>query len=202
MLIIDPERGAIPNYIWVAVQENMVKSLKVVSKDQGSINEDYAFVVQKNKMLPSTEDFEKNNYFVNSLIASAIPDNKSTNFDENQDVIFHFDLYVRGENEDDGVNPLVPADDAAVQRLQYLAAMVQATITNLKNFYQGLSSGQIAPGRVSVVFNPVDDPEDSSTPYAPARVIFPCKFPYRAVDLNGLPALEAVRIAFQNWIVP
>ena len=142
----------------------------------------------------------ENTWFVNSIIASVDLDDKSGFFSGNQDVIFYFDLYVRGENEDDGVNPLVPADDAAVQRLQYLMAMVQATLQNLANFYQGLTSGQIAPGMPRGIFNPVENPEESSTPYAPARIIFPCKFPYTTIDLTGLLDLEDVRISFQNWL--
>jgi len=201
MGIINPETGAISNYLWVGAQEGIATILEGVSTAQSVINPDYAFQVHKNLYRPSIEDIE-NAMMVNVLIAK-VDSTDEDHFSETHIVTYNIDCYVRGKNEDDPDNPgsLVPADEVAVQRLHYLCAMVESGLTNLYNFYLGLASGEIMPDKISLVFNPVDDASESATPYAPARFEFICKFPYTAQDLTGLPDLEQTFLDLGTWSV-
>jgi hypothetical protein len=190
MGIINPETGAIANYKWVTAQEGIKTYLEAVSTAQAIKNPAYAFKVEKNLYRPTIESIY-NVSLVNILIASVTSDGNETNFSKNHIVTFHIDCYVRGQNEDnpDAPGTLVPADEVAVERLHYLCAMVEYGLTNLANFYQSLNSGEIMPDKISLIFNPVDDPANNADVYAPARFQFVCKFPYVPQDLQNLPSL-------------
>ena len=196
---IKPEIGAIANYLWVTAQEGIALSISAVRDAQTLINPDYYFDVHQNMYRPSIEDLV--GAFVNIHIASATSADGETNFNKTHIVTYNIDCYVLGKNEDDAdeLRALVPADEAAVQRLQYLCAMVEYALTKLAGFYKGLNSGQIVPDKIDLTFNPVDDAAESATPYAPARFQFVCKFPYNAADLTGLPALEKAFIDMSKW---
>lgn len=198
-MLIDPENGAISNFLWVEAQEGIKIILEGISDIQKAINPDYEFQVHKNLYRPSIEQIE-NTALVNIRIGN-VATKIETNFDETDVVTFFIDCYVRGRNEDDPDNfgSLVPADEAAVERLNYLVAMVRYGITALSNFYLGLNSGEIIPGKIGIVFNPVEDAADSATPYAPAQITFTCEFPYERADLTNLPELEAVKATLSNW---
>ena len=200
MGIITPETGAISAFLWVAAQEGMKTILETVSEEQATINPDYAFTVYLNKYNPVIEDMSETGAMVNVRIG-RVESIDSTNFGATHKVTFLFDCYVRGKNEESPVDgdPLVPADEVAVQRLHYLISMVYSGMTNLKNFYKGLSSGKIIPGEIGVVFNPVKDPEETFEPYAPAQVTFTCKFPYEAIDLQNLPEYKATFVDLNSW---
>ena len=116
-------------------------------------------------------------------------------------IAFFLDCYVRGQNEDDldGIVSLVPADEVAVERLHYLVAMVYNGITSLANFYQGLGSGEIIPGKIGVIFNPVENAGESAEPYAPAQITFECDFPYECQDLISLPEFESAKLDLGIW---
>lgn len=201
MSLITPEVGAIPRYLWDVAQENIKGLLEVVSIAQTILNPDYAFVVEQDVFRPTIEDITQNNHLVNILVAQVVSDGNETNFDKTHVVTYNIDCYVQGKNEDDSDNPgsLIPADEVAVARLKYLCAMVEFGLTNLANFYQGLESGEIMPDKIDLTFNPVDDAEDGSTPYAPARFQFVCKFPYTPQDLENLPDLSQVLVDLNVW---
>lgn len=201
MSVVNPETGAINNFLWVDAQEGSRIILQGISDAQSAINPDYAFQVVKNMYRPSIEQIE-NVSLVNIRIGQVVNKDES-NYDMTQTVTYFFDCYVRGKNEDDPDNPgsLVPADEVAVDRLHYLVAMVYYGVTALRNYYVGLSSGQIVPGKLGIVFNPVEDPDDSFTPYAPAQITFTCDFPYEVQDLTDLPALTAVKATLDAWAV-
>ena len=197
MGIINPEVNAIPNYLWVKYQEGIYTALKATSTAQAAINSEYQFNVHKNLYRPKLATLIKQ--FVNVIIADVTAEDTQNNFDKTHIVTFNIDCYVRGENEGDPGDPnvLVPADEVAVERLHYLLAMAEFTITALPNYYMGLSSGQVVPDKITTTFNPVDDAEEAQTPYAPARVQMTAKFDYTMKDLE-LPALQAIKIAFEN----
>jgi hypothetical protein len=199
MGVINTETGAIEEFLWIKAQDGIKIILESVSGSQSAINSDYAFQVHSNLYRPSIESIE-NVAMVNIRIG------KVDNIDETyasmtQQVTYYIDCYVRGQNEGDPDNPvsLVPADEAAVQRLHYLVAMVYSGITNLANYYFGLNSGEIVPGKIGIVFNPVEDVEDSATPYAPAQITFTCDFPYDVQDLTGLPEWESTYVKLSSW---
>ncbi|MCK5613745.1 hypothetical protein KAR91_68405 [Candidatus Pacearchaeota archaeon] len=200
MGIINPEVGAIDQYLWVKAQEGIKLSLEAVRDAQKAINNDYDFDVHENLYRPTIEKIE-NKALVNILIAQVVSDANETNFDKTHNVTYNIDCYVRGRNEDDPDSPgsLVPADEVAVERLQYLCAMVEFGLTKLANFYQGLNSGEIIPDKIDLTFNPVDDAAEAATPYAPARFQFVCKFPYTPQDLENLPVLEQSFIDLSEW---
>jgi len=200
MGIINPEPGAINNYLWVAAQEGIKLALKAVRDAQVLINPDYDFDVNENLYRPTIEKIE-NKAFVNILIAKVFSENNESNFNKTHVVTYNIDCYVRGRNEDNPDNPgsLVPADEVAVERLQYLCAMVEYGLTKLANFYFSLNSGEIVPDKIDLTFNPVDDAAESATPYAPARFQFICKFPYDAQDLDNLPSLEKIVISLSEF---
>lgn len=202
MGIITPPPGAIPNYLWVQAQQGMKAILKAVSADQELFNSDYKFRVETNLYRPTIEEIE-NVALVNILIREVTSDEHETNFAKNHVVKYNFDCYVRGQNEDDPDNPgsLVPADEVAVERLQYLCAQVEYGLTELVNFYQGVLPGDIYPDKLDLTFNPVEDAAESATPYAPARFEFICKFPYSPKDLENLPALTEVLTNLADWAV-
>lgn len=198
-MLIDPETGAIENFLWVQAQEGIRIVLQGISDSQKDYNSDYEFTVHKNMYRPKIEDVTK--FGMVNIRIGNITTEDDTNFDATDIVPFLIDCYVRGENENDPDNPgsLVPADEVAVERLYYLVAMVRYGITMLENFYQSLSSGEIMSGKIGIAFNPVEDAEDSATPYAPAQVTFTCRFPYNYTDLSGLPELEAVKADLTKW---
>ncbi len=200
MGIIDPETGAIANFLWVSAQEGIVKILETISKEQSDINSDYYFKVQKNNYKPEVDDFEDNQLMVNVRIAK-VDTVDDTSFGSTHEVTFYIDCYSRGKIEDDPdeVGSLVPSDDVAVQRLHYLLAMVLNGMTNLKYIYKGLSQGNITPGKLGIVFNPVPDAENTAETYAPAQITFMCKFPYEAQDLQNLPEYESTLADFTSW---
>jgi hypothetical protein len=200
MGIINPETGAIDNFLWTEAQEGIKLILEEVSTAQALINPDYAFIVYLNKYRPIIEDFTNNRAMVNVRIGPVASEN-ATNFDATHKVTFYLDCYVRGENEDDPDNAgeLVPTDEVAVQRLHYLVAMVYSGMTNLKNIYFKLSQGKIVPGEIGVVFNPIPSVENSAETYAPAQVTFTAKFPYECQDLTGLPAFESAFTNLGTW---
>lgn len=199
MGVIKPETGAIPNFLWVEAQEGIQTLLEGVSTAQALLNPDYAFKVYSNLYRPSIENIE-NTSMVNIRIGQ-VQSKDETNFEMTQTVTYFIDCYVRGMNEDDpdNVGSLVPADEVAVQRLHYLASMVFFGMTNLANFYMGLNSGEIVPGKIGVIFNAVEDAADSATPYAPAQITFTCDFPYVAQDLINLPEYESTLIDLNTW---
>ena len=196
MGIINSEMGAIPNFLWVAAQQDMTTALRAISTAQEAINPDYAFKVEENLYRPTIENLE-NVCFVNNRIDRMDPLDV-TIYDETQKVMHVFDCYVRGKNEQHG-SSLVPADEVAVQRLHYLVAMVYYSLTQLTKYYHGLNSDKISPKGLNVIFNPVEDVENSFEPYAPAQVQYEIWYPYSYKDHENLPDLEAVRVAFNNW---
>lgn len=198
-MLIDPETGAIEHFLWVQAQEGIRIALQGISDSQKAYNPDYEFDVHKNMYRPKIEDVTK--FGMVNIRIGNITTEDDTNFDATDIVPFLIDCYVRGQNENDPDNPgsFVPADEAAVERLHYLVAMVRYGITALVNFYLGLNSGEIIPMKIGIVNNPVEDAEDSATPYAPAQVTLTCKFPYEHADLTGLPELEAVKADLTTW---
>lgn len=199
MGIIKPETGAIANYLWVQAQEGIALSIQAVQDAQVLINPDYAFDVHQNLYRPTIEHLT--GAFVNIHIQSVRSADGETNFNKTHIVTYNIDCYVLGKNEDDPdeLRDLVPADEAAVQRLHYLCAMVEFALTKLANFYHSMGSGQIIPDKIDLNFNPVVDATESATPYAPARFQFVCKFPYNAQDLTGLPDLDQAFIDIGTW---
>lgn len=200
MGIINPEVGAIQNYLWVTAQNGIADSIEAIRVDQVAINPEYDFNIYQNLFRPTIEDVGEHG-MVNIIIGDVNSDDHETNFDKTHVVTYRIDCYWRGQNEDDPDDPgsLVPADEVAVQRLQYLCAMVEYALTKLANFYQGLVSGQIVPDKISLTFNPMDDPSESATPYAPARFEFVCKFPYESQDLENLPSLDELFVDLTTW---
>lgn len=200
MSIINPEVGAIDNYLWVKAQEGIKLSLEAVRDAQNAINTDYDFDIETNLYRPTIEKIE-DRAFVNILIGRVTSDDSETNFNKTHIVTYNIDCYVRGRNEDNPDDPgsLVPADEVAVERLQYLCAMVEFALTKLANFYQSLNSGDIIPDKIDLNFNPVEDASESVTPYAPARFEFICKFPYNPQDLENLPELNESFVSFSDW---
>lgn len=200
MGIIDPEIGAIANFLWVEAQEGIKTILEAISTAQTAINPDYAFTTHLNKYSPQIEDMDDTGAMVNIRVGD-VKSEDVTNFSATHKVTYYIDCYVRGKNEDDPdpENPMVPADEVAVQRLHYLAAMVYSGMTNLKDFYKSLKQGQIVPGDVNIVFNPVKDVENSAEPYAPAQITFTCKFPYESEDLSDLPEYKATFTDLGSW---
>lgn len=200
MGIINPEVGAIDNYLWVTAQEGIKTTLEAVRDAQKLINPDYDFQVETNLYRPTIESIE-DTALVNILIGPVNSDGAQTDFSKNHVVTYNIDCYVRGRNEDNPDNPgsLVPADEVAVQRLQYLCAMVEYGLTELAGFYKSLNSGEIMPDKISLNFNPVDDAAESATPYAPARFEFICIFPYTPQDLTGLPSLSESLTTVGEW---
>lgn len=195
MGVINPESGAIDNYKFVEAQENYVGILKAISTAQSGINTDYEFEVGYNVFRPTIQNDLKNKSFVNVLIGNVISQNSSRQ-NKDQEVEFYFDCYQLGENEDP-----YPADEVAVQRLQYLCAMVEYGLTALQNYYASLGqsgNGEIRPGELSLQFNSVEDADDSFKPYAPARFTQKVMFSYTAAT-PILPDLETITIDLQNY---
>ena len=199
MGIIKPETGAIANYLWVQAQEGIALSIAAVRDSQNTINPDYYFDIHQNLYRPTIEDLV--GQFVNIIVQSVSSADGETNFNKTHIVTYNIDCYVLGKNEDDPdeLRSLVPADEVAVQRLQYLCAMVEFALTKLANFYHSMGSGNIIPDKIDLNFNPVDDASESATPYAPARFQFVCKFPYNAQDLTGLGDLDQAFIDIGKW---
>ena len=197
--VVNPETGAIEEFLWVEAQDGIKLLLEGVSDAQELINPDYAFKVYKNLYRPSIEQIE--NISMVNIRIGQVQSKDETNFSMTHTVTYFLDCYVRGQNEADPEAPttLVPADEVAVERLHYLAAMVYFGVTNLANYYMGLSSGEIVPGKIGIIFNPVEDAENSSEPYAPAQITFTCDFPYDCQDLQNLPSFEAVKVDFTKW---
>lgn len=200
MSLINPEAEAIDRYLWDYAQESIQALLQVISTGQTAINPAYKFVVVKNQYRPSIESLTENNHLVNIIIGQVISDGLESNFNKNHVVTYNIDCFVQGFNEDDAGN-LVPADEAAVDRLTYLCAMVEFGLTKLANYYLDDSrfTNKIVPEKLDLTFNPVDDASDSATPYAPARFSYVVKFPYEPQDLENLPLLEATKLTFQNF---
>jgi len=197
--IINPPIGAIQDFLWVDAQEGIKAILDAISTAQEVFDENYAFKNYTNLYRPSIEQIE--NIAMTNIRIANVTTVDEDNFNATHRVTYNVDCYIRGNNEDDPDNPgsLVPADEVAVQRLHYLVAMVYYGITDLANFYKNLGSGKIIPGKIGIVFNPVEDSENSYEPYAPAQITFECDFPYTYKDLENLPDLEAVKITLQNW---
>lgn len=203
MPLIDPPVGAIDRYLWDKAQDSIVDILKAVSTDQAALNPDYAFIVDKDKYLPTIEDITLNNHYVNIYVATVVSDEFENNFSKNHIVTYNIDLYIKGENTDDPDNPgsLIPPDEAAVAKLKYLAAMVEYGLTKLANFYMSNADlvNKIMPGKIDLTLNPVVDVNEGAFPYAPARFQFVNKFPYEAQDLENLPALTDSLVDLANW---
>ena len=202
MSVINPEAGAITNYLWVTAQEGIALALEAVSTAQTLINADYEFEVNENLFAPKIEDITKFS-MVNITIASVTSDGSETNFSKTHNVTYNIDCYVRGRDEDDpdSVGSLVPATKVAVQRLQYLCAMVEFGLTKLANFYASKDAliNKMMPDKIDLVYGNIEDAEESSTPYAPARFTFVCRFPYDAQDLDNLPSLELLFTDANIW---
>ena len=77
--------------------------------------------------------------------------------------------------------------------------MVYYGLTKLTEYYKSLNSGEIMPKGLNIVFNAVEDVEDSFTPYAPAQVQYEIWYPYEYKDFENLPSLEKVTTTFKNW---
>jgi hypothetical protein len=201
MGIVNPPANAIQNYLWVKAQEGIVALLKDVASQQAIIDPLYNFSVLYNQYRPSIENLS-DGAFVNVLIGDVVPSN-DTNSSKNHIVKYFIDCYYLGENEesDDDPRPLVPADETASQRLQYLCAMVESGLTALSNYYYSLNSGEIMPMSIDLNFNEVIDAKDSYTPYAPARFIYSCMFPYEPKSLENLPTLERLKTTSSFFIV-
>jgi hypothetical protein len=199
MPLINPETGAVEQYIWVVFQQGLKAALQAVSDAQALINPAYKFRVETNLYRPTIEQIE-NQALVNILIDGYDPMN-STQSIEDHLVSFHFDCYVRGRNENDPDNPgsLIPADQVAVERLHYLCAQVGYGIKKLEDYYMGLSDNkQVNRGKLSLKFNPVDDAAESATPYAPARFTLECSFPYTSADLTLVDITQTL-ITLPEW---
>jgi len=198
MGVVTPETGAIDNYLWVGAQNGIAEAIEIVRDVQKAINIDYDFDIFQNKYRPSIEEIE-DKAFVNILIDSVVSGSYDSNFSKTHTVTYNVDCYVRGKNEDHGASTLVPADEVAVQRMHYLCAMVEYALTSLVNFDFGIDSGKIAPGKISLQFDPVDNASESATPYAPSRFQFVCDFPYEPQDLEDLPDLKIAFLNFGTW---
>ena len=156
MSLINPEANAIDRYLWDYALESMVALLKVISTGQAAINPDYEFFVVKNKYRPSIESLTENNHLVNIFVGQVASDNLQGDFSYNHLVTYNVDCYVQGFNEDDAGN-LIPADEAAVDRLTYLCAMVEFGLKKLANYYLDDSRfiDKIHPETLDLTFNPV-----------------------------------------------
>ena len=200
MSLINPEPAAIDRYLWDYAQDSIKALLEVISTGQAAINPDYKFFVERNLYRPTIEDLTENNHLVNILVGQVVTDGLQGDFSKNHLVTYNVDCYVQGFNEDDAGN-LVPADQAAVDRLTYLCAMVEFGLTKLANYYlkDDRFIDKIHPEALDLTFNPVDDASDAATPYAPARFAYVIKFPYEPQDLENLPLLEAAKATFQNF---
>jgi hypothetical protein len=198
MPLINPETGAVEQYIWVVFQQGLKTALQAVSDAQALINPAYQFRVETNFYRPTIEQIE-NQALVNILIDGYDPMNV-TNAEENHLVSFYFDCYVRGRNESDPDNPgsLIPADQVAVERLNYLCAQVGYGIKKLEDYYMGITVKQVQRGKLSLKFNPVDDAAESATPYSPARFTLECSFPYSSADLTGVDITDTL-ITLPEW---
>jgi len=199
MSVVNPESTAIQAYLWVIFQKGIKAALQAVSDAQKAINPAYEFRVETNLYRPTIEQIEKT-ALANILIAEVESD-QSTDFSKNHKVTYNIDCYVRGRNEDDPESPgsLVPADEVAVERLQYLCAQVEFGLTKLENYYMGLDSGDVKPNDLTLTFNPVEDATEAATPYAPARFVLECMFPYVPQDLENLPPIEETFISLAEW---
>ncbi len=200
MSLINPEANAIDRYLWDIAQDSIKTILKAVSSDQAAINPEYEFFVEKDLFRPTIESLVENNHLVNILVGTVTSDEFETNFDKNHIVTYKIDCYVQGKNEDDA-GTLIPPDEAAVERLKYLCAMVEFGLTKLANFYFNNRAlvNKVVPDKIDLTFNSVDDSENATTPYAPASFNFVCKFPYESQDLENLPVLEQALIDLTTW---
>ena len=199
MSIINPEMGAIPRYLWDIAQDGIKEILEEVSTAQAAINSEYEFLVENDRYRPTLESLVKENHLVNIYVGAVRSDDAETNFAKNHVVTYNIDCYVQGFDEDDPTTGnLVPADEAAVQRLKYLCAMVEFGLTKLANFFMKLPANNIWPDKIDLTYNPVDDAAESGTPYAPARFQFVCKFPYVPQDLE-LPELTEINVTLEDW---
>ena len=200
MSLINPEVGAIPLYLWDTAQENIVSILQEISDNQAAINPLYKFLVDQDLSSPQIESVLENNHLANVTIG-AVTSRDDTNFDKTHIVTYIIECYAQGFNEPDPDNEgeYLPADKDAKARLKYLCAMVEYGLTQLKKYYLDLAEGEMAPDKITLEFNLVEDAAQSATPYAPATFQFVCLFPYSGKDFEGLPELRESFLDVQNW---
>ena len=199
---IQPETNAIPLYLWVYYQQGLKAALQAVSTAQSAINPAYQFRVETNLYRPSIQDIS-NQALVNILI-DGYDSISSTNANVNHKVNFYFDCYVLGQNENDVENPgsLLPADQVAVERLQYLCAQVEYGLRDLKNYHMDSENSDlinsIHRGNLGLKFSGVEDAMESTTPYAPARFTLECQFPYSSADQTEVD-LTKILVTVGEW---
>jgi len=199
MGVVSPESTAIQQYVWVLFQQGIKAALQAISDAQELINPSYKFKVETNLYRPTIEEIE--NMALVNILVDNIQAGLVTDFSKNHIVTYNIDCYVRGENDtdvEDGVS-LIPADEVAVERLHYLCAQVEYGLTKLENYYMGISPGDVRPGSLSLSFSPVEDASQSATPYAPARFILSCEFPYTPKDHENLPSIEQTFLSMDDW---
>jgi len=193
MSYIDPsEPGAIPNYLWVKAQDGIRATLQEVSDNQSALNSSYKFEVKTNLWRPVLED-DDNAKLANILIGRVREENKTARL-KNHVVEYYVDCHVRSADESG-----IPADERAVEWLQYLTAMVEFGLSWLERYYKSLGSGQIAPRSLTLEYDVVDGADEATQVYAPARFIYTCAFPYSAQDFVNLPDLEKTRVTLDNF---
>ena len=199
---IQPEAQAIELYPWIYFQQGIKTALEAVSTSQTAINPAYQFRVETNLYRPSIQDIQ-NQALVNILIDGYNPKN-STNSNVNHDVTFFIDCYVLGQNENDVENPgsLLPADQVAVERLQYLCAQVEYGLRNLQNYYMDAIDSDlintVQRGKLGLKFFQVEDAMESNTPYAPARFTLNVTFPYSPADHDEVD-LTKIFVTAGEW---
>ena len=196
---VQPEAQAIALYKWVTFQQGLKTALEAVSTAQTAINPAYQFRVETNLYRPNIQDIQ-NQALVNILIDGYDPEN-STNSNLNHNVTFYFDCYVLGQNENDVENPgsLLPADQAAVERLQYLCAQVEYGLRNLNNYYMDSSLlNEVRRGVLGLKFSSVEDAMESNTPYAPARFTLKTTFSYSPKDHDEVD-LTKIFVTAGEW---
>lgn len=189
---VQPETTAIQLYDWIIYQRGLKIALDAVSDAQAAINPAYRFRVEKNMYAPAIQDIQ-NQALVNILIDGYDPENYTAST-TNHSVTFFIDCYVLGRNENSVDNPgsLLPADQVAVERLQYLCAQVEYGIRNMSNYYMSLDPGNIRQHNLGLKFTNPQDVEDAAEPYAPARFTLTCTFGYNCHDDQGVDISETL----------
>ena len=195
---ITPESGAIALYDWIEYQQGIKTALEAVNTAQSAINSAYAFRVETNLYHPTIASIQ-NQALVNILIEGYDAD-KYTSAMANHMVTFHIDCYVLGRNENSVENPgsLLPADQVAVERLQYLCAQVEYGLRNMANYDMGLDPYKVQPKKLGLKFQEPQDVDESAEPYAPARFTFTCEFGYDSADSQDTD-LTQIFVTVGEW---
>lgn len=186
---------SIPLPLYSTVITGMKNAIDEVRVSESAINTALDFEISINRSRPYIESVN-NKALVNILLNKVAPDReRSSKHNKIHMATYYFDMYVRGSDSD-----LIPADETAVLRLHLLTAQIEFALTAMKNARFGLPVGQI-DSRIDLdlEFYTIEDDRESTSPFAPARFIMVCYFPYNPEDVQA-PGLTSVNIKLlEEW---